>query len=325
MKEYTNTSNFTYPDNPKEGSALLFQLLEIFKITLACSGIVLNSLNILFLKQTKCLIRPHMRIILCLTITDLLLSVEVILYGVIKHLPLGVECIDCIRFLLKFYETTSLMFSMFILLLIAGDQCVSVVKPIEYHQIITIKRTNIALVMAWVFCFLVALAGGVLFTLDRHYIYGETIYRCFIVRRQYTFLVNAIVGILEFPMFLGLYYVIFKSVKRLRGRDSLRGRKLPLTKTIQTTLLLILAPCILYFPVAIYILVVSTFRLTINWPFGKVFMFVIVFHANSEPIICAVRFQNLKDRYKSMFCKRPYQPRNIVSHLRMSSKQSREV
>ena len=294
----TNVSNCSATENPQEEFTLSNKYLEIIRIILACFGVLLNALTIVLLHQSRHSLRPHMRIILCLNISDLLLSVEVILFFAIKNGPS--EFIHCIKFLLKSFETINVLVLMLTLLLIAADQCVATLKPIKYRQIVTVKRTNITLISVWLLSFLTVAAGTVLSTVHKDNIPEINVYSCFGIKRQYTFFINAALCVMTSPIFLGLYFVIYRHIRKLRGRDSLRGRRLSTKKATLTTLILILPLIVIYFPVSIYTLVLGIFEVQIDWPFWDIFMVFVALHTNSDPIICAVRFKYLRDRYKVM-------------------------
>ena len=260
-----NISNWTTRQNVDNVDASSIQYLEILRVILACSGMILNALNLGLIHQIRHSLRPYMRLILCLIISDFLLSVEVILFYAIKNGPS--EFVQCIRFVLKSFETVNLLVLMLTLLLIASDQCVATLNPLRYHQIITKKRTNVALSGIWIFSCLVVIAGTILSTIKKDSINEIHAYDCFNIKRQYTFLINAILFQLSLPVFLGIYTVVYRNIRKLRGRDSLRGRNLSTRKATLTTLILIAPIVIIYLPVSSYVTVVSVFDLPVEWPF----------------------------------------------------------
>ena len=189
---------------------------------------------------------------------------------------------------------------LFILLLIAGDQCTATLKPMHYQQIVTVKRTNIALASVWLFGIIILLLGTVLSTENRDTIHEVYASSCFQIKRQFTFVFNSSLCVLTFPVFMVIYIVIYINIQKLRARDSLRGRKISTRKAAITTALLIFPFILVYVPCAVYILVVSMFDWTTG-QFQSIFMVLVALHTNSDPIICALRFQELKTGYKAMF------------------------
>ena len=298
----TNTSNWTqHIHKPHEETHSIHdQLYEILRIILACSGFILNALTIILLHRTRQPLRPHMRLTLCLNITDLLLSLEVILFFSIKSGPS--ELIHCIKFLFQSFETLNVLVVMLILLLIAADQCIATVKPIHYPQIVTVRRTNIALASVWCLGFIIVSLGTVLSTENRDSLHEIHVYSCFQIQRQYTFFINASLCVLTFPVFMTVYIVIYINIRKLRSRDSLRGRQMSIKKATITTIILIFPFIMIYVPCAIYILVAGIFEFTVDWPFWSIFMVLVALHTNSDPIICALRFKELKNGYIAMFC-----------------------
>ena len=295
-----NISNWTQHVHKPHEESHPIQLFEILRIILACSGFVLNALTIILLHRTRQTLRPHMRLILCLNITDLLLSVEVILFFSIKSVPS--ELIHCTKFLLKSFETLNVLVVLFILLLIAVDQCVATVKPIHYPQKVTVRRTNIALASVWCLGFIIVSLGTVLSTENRDVIHEIHVSSCFQIRRQFTFFINACLCVLTFPVFMTVYILTYINIRKLRSRDSLRGRQMSIKKAMITTIILIFPFIMIYVPCAVYILVASIFELTVDWPFWSIFMVLVALHTNSDPIVCAFRFKELKNGYIAMFC-----------------------
>ena len=294
-----NSSNSTGNPHQSQVESDITHAFDILRIVLACSGFILNALNLILLHRTKQHTRPRMRLIHCLNITDFLLSVEVILFISIKNGPS--ELIHCIKFLLKSFETLNVLVVMLILLLIAGDQCIATVKPMHYQQIVTVKRTNMALASVWLLGITIILLGTVLSTLNRDVIHEIHVSSCFQIKRQFTFVFNAVLCVLTFPVFMVIYIVIYRNIQKLRSRDSLRGRKISTRKATITTMILIFPFILVYVPCAVYILLVSSFQWTINWPFWSIFMALVALHTNSDPIVCAIRFQELKNGYKAMY------------------------
>ena len=295
-----NSSNWTRHIHNTNVESNVIQLFGIMKIVLACSGFILNVLNIILLHRTRQPIRPSMRLIRSLNITDFLLSIEVILFFSIKTGPS--ELIHCIKFLLKSFETLNVLVVLFTLLLIAGDQCTATMKPIQYKQIVTMRKTNIALACIWLFGVIIVLLGTLLSTENRDTIHEIRFSSCFRIKRQFTFVFNSSLCVLTFPVYMVIYIVIYINIQKLSSRDSLRGRKLSTKKATITTIILIFPFILVYVPCAVYILVVSIFDWTIDWPFESIFMVLVALHTNSDPIICALRFQELKNGYKAMFC-----------------------
>lgn len=309
MNTYINVSNRTFLNHKTQEDVHSIRSLEILRIALACSGFILNALNIILLQKAWSALRPHMRLILCLNISDLLLSLEVILFFAIHDAPS--EVIHCIKFLFKSFETLSVLVVMFILLYIAIDACIATLMPLKYHQIVTVKRTNIALIALWMFGFITILIGTLMSTEHKNDIHETKVYRCYHIKRQYTFFINAALCVLAFPVFMGVYLTIYKNIRKLRGRDSLRGRKMSTKKATLTTLILIFPFLSVYFPVSVYVLMVSIFELKINWPFWDIFMLLVALHTNSDPVICAFRFKILKEGYSTIFC-RCYMIKDVV-------------
>ena len=293
-----NLSNITKRQIPDREDLYSLQYLEILRIILACSGILLNALNLILIHKIRHALRPHMRLILCLIISDLLLSIEVILFFAIKNV--SSEFVHCLKFVMKSFETINVLVLMLNLLLIAIDQCVATLYPLRYHQIVTRKRTHIALCLMWIISIFIVASGTVLSTLKRDDINEVRAYDCFNIKRQFTFFINSILGVMAFPVFMGIYIAIYRSIRQLRGRDSIRGRTLSTRKATLTTLILIGPVIMVYTPVSAYILIISVLDMPIDWPFWETFMVLLALHTNSDPIICAIRFRDLREGYKRM-------------------------
>ena len=292
-----------YGNKTHEGSHYI-NLSDVLRITLACSGFILNALTIILLHRTRRPLKPHMRLTLCLIVTDLLISLEVFLFFAISSGQS--EFIHCVKFVLQSFETLIVLVELFILLLIAIDQYLATVKPIHYSQIVTLRRTKIALATSWLLGVIIVTLGTVLSTANRDTAHEtRDTYSCHRIQRQYTFLINASLIIVASPLFMTLYIKIYINIRKLRSRDSLRGRTMSIKKATITTTILIFPFILVYVPCAVYILIVRMFELRIDWPFWNLFMVLVAFHTNSDPIICALRFQELKKGYISLFCSRP--------------------
>ena len=295
------TPNMTQHENKPHEESRHIQLSEILRIILACSGFILNVLTIILLRKSRHPLKPHMRLTFCLIVTDLLLSLKVILFCSITSGQS--EFIHCLKFLLQSFETLYVLVGMFILLLIAADQYLATVKPIHHSQMVTVRRTNIALVIVWLLGIIIVSLGTVLSTLNQDITYEtRDMYSCFQIKRQYTFLVNAFLIVFSFPVFMTMYIKIYINIRKLRSRDSLRGRTMSIKKATITTTIIIFPFIMVYVPCAVYILIARMLELTIDWSFWNIFTVLVALHTISDPIICALRYQELKKGYMTLFC-----------------------
>ena len=294
--------NRTDISNQDEDKTLVTEILVYLKIIIAIVGLCLNIFTIICISFLRQNLRPYLWHILNLTFSDFIMSLGIILYFILDEIyDHKTTVVHCFQFFIKSFEAFSILLCLCMLVVIAADQSVAVVWPLRYHQICTKKTTKLILICVWTFCVMVILSGVIISTMTEG---GVTIEKCLNIKREYTLYVNAVLVIASFPVFLGLYVVIYSKIRALKRRDSQRGRRVSMKKATATTLLLVVPFLLVYLPMSIYILIITLFELQINWPFWDMFMVVLSAHTAADPVIYAIRVKEIQDGYKRFCCSR---------------------
>ena len=286
------------PVKDHDTTSAIHTLIHI-RIVIAVIGLFLNVLTIVLLFHIHQEWRLYLWHILNLTISDLIMSAGIVFYFILDRVfDHKSTVVHCIMFFIKALEAFSVLLCLCMLVVIAADQCVAVVRPLKYHQICTKKITKIILLCVWNFTFLVNFTGIIVSTLKGN---GEVVENCLNIQRHITLDANAVLVMMSCPVFLTLYIVIYSRIRALKRRDSQRGRRVSMKRATTTTLSLVIPFLLVYLPTSIYILIISVMELNINWPFWEVFMIVLAVHTVIDPIIYAIRVKEIQDGYKRLF------------------------
>lgn len=295
----TNTTSFPGYEN---GTSRDTMSLVYMKIIFATAGMILNIVTLIIIAFIYQHVRQYILHIISLTVSDLIMATEMVLYALVNNI--GGEkttVLYCLQFLIKCFESASILACLCMLLVIAVDQCVAVTLPLRYKQICTIKVTKYVIAFVWIFTVVVVLAGIIVSTIAEGGTSGEkNPNTCFNFQRHYTVYVNAVLVNLSCPVFLGLYIVIYINIRALYRRDSQRGRSVSMKKATITTLILVIPFILIYVPVSIYILVISLCDIEVAWPFWEIFMVVVAAHTVCDPVIYAIRVKEIQSCYKRL-------------------------
>lgn len=295
--EMENNSNGTLFAGNSGKKLMIIQLLTYLKIIFAIVGMLMNVATFIIGALIRTPLRPYLFHILSLTVSDLIISMGIVLYFILDEVFIDTSLLlNCFKFTIKCIEAFSILVCLCMLLAIAADQCLAVALPLRYQQILTRRRTRLIVLCIWILSFIVAVLGIVLSTLAE----GGFLERdnCFKLQRHYTLYVNAILVDSSCPVFIGLYIVIYRNIRELKRRDSQRGRSVSMKKATVTTLLLVVPFVLVYVPVSFYILIMSLQDVTIDWPFWEAFMVVLAAHTAADPVIYAVRVKEIQNGYK---------------------------
>ncbi|KAJ6664403.1 hypothetical protein lerEdw1_007060 [Lerista edwardsae] len=131
---------------------------EIF-FTVAILGILENLLVLLAVGRNKNLHSPMYMFICSLAISDMLGSVSktlenifYIIFCKMRYLACRGEVVTLIDDVVDFMFILSLLGSIFSLSAIAADRYITIFYALRYHNIMTLKRASVILVMIWTLC-----------------------------------------------------------------------------------------------------------------------------------------------------------------------------
>ena len=240
--------------------------------------------------------------ILSLTVTDLIMSTGILLHALLEKInTTDITLINCLKFVVKCFESASILACLCMLLLTAADQCIGTALPLRYQRICTRKVARCSIFGVWIFTFSAIFAAIVANTVAEGGINSHNNRNtCFNLHRDYTLYTNAILISVSCPVFVRLYVVIYKNIQALKRRDSHRGRRTSMKKATVTTLLLVGPFVLIYVPMSIYILAIYVFELHVIWPFWESFMVVLAGHTICDPVCYAIRVKEIQNGYKQL-------------------------
>ena len=289
-------------DSTQRDSLVDEDVLVYLKCICAAAGTILNIATLVACAYIGHNMRPYVWNFVSLTVTDLIMSTVILIHGLLKELnTANTPLVNCLKFGFKSFESASILTCLFMLLLIAINQCVSTSFPLKYKRVITRKLALFSIVSVWIFTFSATFAVIVWNTLDEGGVNShKNVNTCFNIHREYTLYINTILITVSCPVFIGFYIVIHKNIRALKQRDSIRGRRTSMKKATTTTLLLVVPFVLVYVPMSIYILVMTAFKLRVTWPFWEFYMVVLSGHTIWNPICYATRVKEIQDGYKRL-------------------------
>ena len=297
--------NRTVSQDFERNTLVEVEVLAYMKLVCAAMGMILNIVTLGISAFIGHSMRPYVWNILSLTVTDLIMSSGILLYALLEEINTSnLTLINCLKFVVKCFESASILACLCMLLFIAVDQCIGVALPLRYQQIFTKKVTKCLILGVWLFTVFVMFVSVVSNTVLEGGINSDNNMKtCFNLRRLYTMYANAILITASCPIFLGLYIVIYKNIRALKRRDSQRGRRVSMRKATVTTLILVVPFVLIYVPVSIYVLAISFYELEVTWPFWESFMVLLAVHTVWDPICYAIRVKEIQRGYKQLCCK----------------------
>ena len=297
--------NRTVSQDFERNTLVEVEVLAYMKLVCAAMGMILNIVTLGISAFIGYSTRPYVWNILSLTVTDLIMSSGILLYALLEEINTSnLTLINCLKFVVKCFESASILACLCMLLFIAVDQCIGVALPLRYHQILTKKVSKCLILGVWLFNVFVMFVSVVSNTVLEGGINSDNnIKTCFNLRRLYTMYANAILITASCPIFLGLYIVIYKNIRALKRRDSQRGRRVSMRKATVTTLILVVPFVLIYVPVSIYVLAISFYELEVTWLFWESFMVLLAVHTVWDPICYAIRVKEIQRGYKQLCCK----------------------
>ena len=278
------------------------EVLDYLKLIFAATGMVFNIVTLIVCVFIGHNMRPYVWNIISLTVTDLVMSTGILLHGLLDEInPTNLALMNCLKFVVKCFESASILACLCMLLLIAADQCIGTALPLKYQRIVTRKVAKRSILCVWTFTFSAIFATIIGNTVDEGGVNSHNNRNtCFNLHREYTLYINAILITVSCPIFIGLYIVIYKKIRALKRRDSQRGRRTSIKKATVTTLLLVVPFVLIYVPLSIYILAISFFELQVTWPFWEYFMVVLAGHTICDPVCYAIRVKEIQNGYKKV-------------------------
>ena len=284
------------------GSTIEVEVLVYLKLIFAAVGMVFNIVTLIVCAFIGHNMRPYVWNIISLTVTDLVMSTGILLHALLEGInPTNLTLMNCLKFVVKCFESASILACLCMLLLIAADQCIGAALPLKYQRIVTRKVSKRSIFCVWIFTFsaiFVTIIGNTVEEGGINSYNNKTM--CYNLRREYTLYINAILITVSCPIFIGLYIVIYKNIRDLKRRDSQRGRRTSMKKATVTTLLLVVPFVLIYVPLSIYILAISVFELRVTWHFWEYFMVVLAGHTICDPVCYAIRVKEIQNGYKQL-------------------------
>ena len=225
-------------------------------------------------------------------VTALIISSGTLLFILLEEInTTPLTPINCLKFVVKCFESASIVACLCMLLLIAVDQRIDVDLPLRYQQIFTKKVAKLPILGVWLFTFSAVFVSVVSNTLVESGINSDNnINTSFNLRRLYTMYANAILITASCPVFLGLYIVIYKNIRALYRRD----RRVSMRKATVTTLILVVPFVFIYVPISIYVLAIYFYELEVTWPLWESFMVLLAVHTVWDPICYAIRVKEIQ-------------------------------
>ncbi|XP_050388721.1 adenosine receptor A3 [Patella vulgata] len=302
---------------------ILSQPVSIISLVLCFLTIVANCLSICAtVLGPPAFINTHMKLVISLGLSDLLVSFSVLLHilnKVFTNVPrfdagpddrLPFSCMTLFTFAL---HTAATMISLLNLLAMAVDHYVAIMNPLHYNEHLNEVKGNILIIVIW----LLAFAGGFsvyLGDVQEFQAYKHVINYCEFVQKN-DFHGEYLVFFIAFVCFFVITYTylrIYMEVRRVyrQGtRDDLdyaRNRKALLTSLliIGTFVLCWLPTCVFQVALVIQVRVNSTIVRQMYATLLKANRYLnllLLVNALCDPIVYAVRLKNVQLGYRRIF------------------------
>ena len=301
--------------DPPDTLALVLGLLAIFA----------NILSMLSISQIRMRLTSHLRLIVSLAMSDVLIGVSVILFitNRILNIPLlpgfGPRNLRdnyrCVFLFTKAVNNTALNSTLLNLIGMALDHYLAILRPLHYPSLVNKRRTTLALVFIWT----LAICGGFsdFFTalpdfkrVEKNYTYCEVVYLS-PYQEEYITFATAIFG---FFFMLFCYVRIYIRVRQ-RQREILKSENVHYTlkynrRGLITTLLIVGTFIVCWLPMCLFqIALVIQVKIDRDSVIGLMTVFLKVdrylydlhlLNAICDPVIYAVRMAEVQLGYKRL-------------------------
>ncbi|CAH1788906.1 unnamed protein product [Owenia fusiformis] len=239
---------------------LLGQPDKIVALVVACIALLANIASLLAIKYTYGDLSAHQRLMISLALSDMFISVSVILH-IVNHILNPLYHINdennlrlqshCARVLIEGLNRTSHVISLMNLMGMAADHYMAILKPLDYHRLMNKKRSRLMILALWLvsaaFGFSDVFSGFAGYDKSYEQQYNYTSNYCEIIRNNNfhpEFAIFALV-IVCFIVMSAIYSKIFLIVRshQRRANEVKENRK-----AVVTTLLILVTFAVCFLP-----------------------------------------------------------------------------
>ena len=325
--------------------AFMTQPHRVIMLVLGFIAITINILSLFALFHIRNRLNSHYRLIISLSISDLLVGVSILLYvtnkvinpiPVYSHEPYNNGSERCTFIFLRALNTTALNISLLNLMGMSIDHYLAINKPLHYPKLMNLQRVRLMICILWVAAFLCGYLGVFASIFWYHELKHENNTYCHVALDKpfhEEFITMGIAAVCLFVMVF-IYTKIYRTVSQRMApgvRHQVKSEERRNRRALITTLLILGSFVLCWIPGCLFqiIMIISvknTFierDLIVKLVQADYYFFdLLLLNSICDPIIYTVRTYEVQLGYRRMFSacfKRPYLDRKRCSNTTQSS------
>ena len=319
-EHYNNATDNIHTDPMIDGYKLFFG--NPFLVTFLVIDVLALLANILSIAATIHVphsLNLHLKLVVSLAVSDICVSVSFFTLMLIYIIP-GWNA--CVLYLSNILTQCAVSTTLMNLLAMAIDHYIAVVKPLHYAQIISSFRQKSVLFLLWIVGVLIGIRA-VIVALITHRLVNETHALCDEIFHIHNIAIsNAVASVpyvlvlLELCVLIYLYLCIFAAIRKFQDRCQTRQHdNTHNSKAIITTMIIVGTFFICWIPLSVYRLTrIVLYYIDIERLLelsksahlryiDRILLMLWHFNSLCDPIIYALRLQDVRQGYRGLFRK----------------------